>query len=432
MKKYKNIILLVSVLIIAAAGAVFVLPSDVGQKYLNLPKEFALYDNNPWRLGLDLVGGTALIYEVDLSGVEATDYEDTVSGLRDVVERRINQFGVAEPKVIIAQKGEGVYQLHVELAGVRDLKDAVAQIGETPFLEFRTFAGEGETVEIIPSGITGRHISRASVEIGNLNQPIVSFELNKEGAELFETVTEENVGRPLCIFVDQNFIFPEDSAASCPSVSEKISGGRAQISGGSITIESAKQLVGRFQAGALAAPINLVNQRTVSAASAESSLNQIIVAGAIGTALVMIFMVLTYGWNGLIANLALLIYTIITLAIFKLIPGFTMTLAGIAGFILSIGMAVDANILIFERTREEKKRGLAALSAIEEGFKRAWTSIRDSNTSTIITAFILYYFTSSFVRGFALTLGVGVVISMFSAIFVTRVILRAFNKDKNA
>ncbi|HEY4496721.1 MAG TPA: protein translocase subunit SecD, partial [Candidatus Paceibacterota bacterium] len=352
-------------------------------------------------------------------------------GLRDVIEKRVNLFGVAEPKVVTAYK-DGSYQLLIELAGVKELSDAVKQIGEVPVLDFREVQISGETATIIPTDLTGRYIKNASIGLDNItNRAVVNFELDKGGAEIFERITEKNVGKPICIFVDGNFIFPEDQPASCPNVNEKISGGKAQISGGNITIDSARQLVSRFQAGALSAPIKPINQRTVSSSVAEDSLEKILIAGAAGTFLVLIFMIVYYKLFGFFSAIALMIYTVLTLSVFKLIPDFTMTLAGIAGFILSIGMAVDANILIFERTKEEIKRGLSRRSAIEEGFKRAWSSIRDSNISTIITAIILYYFTSSFVKGFALTLGVGVLMSMFSAIFVTRVMLRIFIKNKH-
>ena len=431
MKRSKSVFIFLLVLIVSAAAAFFAVPKEIGDKYLKFPSGLSFYDALPWRLGLDLVGGSALVYEIDLSGVDVADYGDVVSGLRDVVEKRINQFGVAEPKVIIAKKGEDKYQLVVELAGVKDLGDAVKQIGETPSLDFRTVKQVGDKTEFVPTGITGRYIKNATVSFDNLNRPVFNFELDATGAALFEKVTTENVGKPLCIFVDNNFIFPDNPGGSCPRINEKIAGGKAQISGGDITLASANQLVGRFQAGALSAPITLVNQRTVNVTSAGNSLNKIIVAGTVGTGLVMVLMILNYGFHGFVASFALVIYTILTLALFKLIPGFTMSLAGIAGFILSIGMAVDANILIFERIREEKKRGLQRASAIEEGFRRAWTSIRDSNISTILTSLILYYFTTGFVRGFALTLGLGVLVSMFSAISVTRVILRTFVKNKS-
>ena len=351
-----------------------------------------------------------------------------VGGLKEVIEKRVNLYGVAEPKITIAQKGDS-YELIVDLAGVKDLKDAVRQIGETPRLDFREVVPEGEGAIAVKSELTGRYIAGASLAFDNLNKPVVNLKFNDEGAKIFEELTARNVGKPLAIFVD-------DELTDAPTVKQKISGGEATISGGGegFTIEEAKKLVQRLNAGALSAPISLSNQRTVSATAAEDALNRIIVAGVIGTALVALFMVGYYRLLGVFAVLALLIYTAFTLAIFKsglfgLIPSFTMTLSGIAGFILSVGMAVDANILIFERTKEEARKGVTKKAAVEEGFKRAWLSIRDSNISTIITATILYYFTSSFVQGFALTLGIGVLISMFSAIFVTRTMLKVFTKN---
>lgn len=425
MSRRKSIIIFLLVILATVLAAFFIAPKNLGAKYL------------PWRLGLDLVGGTALVYEVDLSGIEESKYDEMVSSLRAVIESRVNQFGVAEPKVAVARKGSK-YELLIELAGVK-AEDAAAQIGATPTIDFREIKDLGNgKVQVIKTALTGRYIESATLGFSNTNQPVFNFQLKDEGPKIFEEITARNVGKPLCIFVDDDFIFPATETdpsgptKSCPMVNEKISGGSAQISGGDITIESAKQLVDRFQAGALAVPITLINQRDVNASAAADSLTKIIIAGIVGTLLVMFFMVLNYGAQGLIANLALLIYIILTLSIFKLIPGFTMSLSGIAGFILSIGMAVDANILIFERTKEELKRGLARESAVEEGFRRAWSSIRDSNISTILTAVILYYFTSSFVKGFALTLGLGVLVSMFSAIYVTRVLMRIVTRNKKA
>lgn len=414
MKGFKtNLIILIVILLTAIVAGIFVYPKWYGARFL------------PWGLGLDLVGGTSLTYTIDLSEVNSSDYEAVVSGLKEVIEKRVNLYGVAEPKVTIAQKGDS-YELLVDLAGVKDLKDAVRQIGETPRLDFREVEQDGENVTFIKSELSGRYISGASLAFDNLNKPIVDLQFNDEGAKIFEDLTAKNVGKPLAIFVD-------DQLTDAPRVNEKITGGRATISGGGegFSVDEAKQLVQRLNAGALSAPISLSNQRTVSATAAQDALKKIIIAGIIGTALVALFMLIYYRLLGLFAVLALSIYTAITLAVFKsgllgLIPSFTMTLAGIAGFILSVGMAVDANILIFERTREELKKGLTKSAAIQEGFKRAWLSIRDSNTSTIITATILYFFTSSFVQGFALTLGIGVLISMFSAIFVTRTMLKVF------
>jgi len=368
-----------------------------------------------------LVGGSALIYEVDLSNIDPAGYEEAIAGLREVVERRINIFGVSEPKVTSAKKGDS-YQILVELAGV-DAEDAARQIGATPVLEFKevTFDENDEPV-YISTELTGRYLKGADVAFDQYsNQAMVTLQFNDEGATLFAEITKKNVGLPLAVFIDGELM-------TAPIVQQEITGGTAQITGGTggFTVEEARNLVQSFNAGALSAPIKLINQRKVSASAATDALNDIIFAGLIGTAAVLLFMAVYYRSLGLVAGLALIIYTILSLAVFKLVPNFTMTLAGIAGFILSIGMAVDANILIFERTKEELKGGHSKEQSIEEGFKRAWSSIKDSNTSTVITAIILYVFTSSFVKGFALTLGMGVLVSMFSAIFVTRTILRVF------
>ncbi len=435
MKHFRtNLLIFILIALAALTSAFFVVPKNVADKYLPIiPEQSTIGDVSPWKLGLDLVGGTALTYQIDLSGTNPADYEDIVSSLAKVVEKRVNPLGVLEPKVTTAKNGDK-YELLVELPGIKELKDAVQYIGETPTLDFREFVtGADGKISPIPvaTKLTGRYITNASLAFDqNSAVPKVDFELNDEGAKLFEQITERNAGKPLCIFVDGKPIFADpktgvDTGGSCPIVSGKISGGRAQISGNSITLDTAKQLIGRFKDGALAAPLTLINQRTVSATIAADSLNQIVFAGLIGTAAVMVFMILYYGVFGIFADIALIIYTLLALGIFKLF-GITMTLAGIAGFVLSIGMAVDANILIFERTREELKKGLSKASAIEEGFKRAWLSIRDSNMSTMLTALILFYFTSSFIKGFALTLLIGVLISMFSAIFVTRILLRLF------
>ncbi len=383
------------------------------------PKGFGL-NRNPWRLGLDLVGGSHLIYRVDLSKVPSNDQDSVLNGLRDVIERRVNLFGVSEPQVFLSKGSDGS-NLIVELAGIKKIEDAINQIGTTPLLEFKEVEENGSSTEFITTNLTGRYIKSAQVTFDQTTgKPQVSLEFNEEGAGIFEKLTEANVGKVIAIFLDGVLI-------EAPVVQTKISGGQAVISG-SFNIQTAKQLVERFNAGALPAPITLINQQTVSATLGADSLQKALMAGLIGTLLVMIFMVLYYRYLGIFASLALIIYVFLTLGLFKLFS-VTMTLAGLAGFILTIGMAVDANILIFERVKEEIKRGLSRANAIEEGFKRAWPSIRDSNISTIITALILYFLTSSFVRGFALTLLMGVAISMFSAITTTRLLLKNFVKD---
>lgn len=411
MEKRTNSIIIFSLVLIATVVAgFFVYPGGLGNSSF------------PWRLGLDLIGGSTLVYEIDLSGIPDNEHQDAVAGLKEVIERRVNLFGVSEPRVNTVEKENG-YQLLVDLAGIEDTQKAIDQIGETPVLDFREVdINEDGEVLYTQTELTGRYITSATLEFDQFNNPYISLSFNEEGSEIFGEITGRNIGKPLAVFLDGES-FTE------PIVRQRISDGRAQITG-NYTIEEAKLLVERFNAGALSAPINLINQRTVSPSAAGDSLHRIIIAWAVGTALVMLFMIGYYRFFGVFSSVALVIYIILTLALFKLIPNFTMTLAGIAGFVLSIGMAVDANILIFERTKEEIKRGIKKTDAIQEGFRRAWPSIRDSNISTIITVVILYFFTSSFVKGFALTVGFGVMTSMFSAIFVTRTMLRIFVKDK--
>lgn len=405
---YSIIIVLITIL-----AGFFILPQGFDQRF-----EF-----QRWRLGLDLTGGSHLIYEVDLSKVKGVDQTIVLDGLRDVIEKRVNLFGVSEPQVYLSKSGDS-QRLIVELAGVKDVKEAIKLIGLTPllyFAEIKTSLEEGGEVQYVPTELTGRYISGAQLTFDQVTRsPQISLSFNKEGSKLFADVTGRNVGKPVAVFLDNNLI-------TAPVVQEKITGGQAQITG-QFNIQEAKELVGRFNAGALPAPINLINQQTIGASLGADSLQKTLYAGLVGTLILIAFMILYYKGFGFVASLALLVYMIITLAIFKLF-GITLTLAGIAGFILSIGMAVDANILIFERTKEEIKKGISKSTAISEGFKRAWPSIRDSNVTTMITAVILYYFTSGFVQGFALALLIGVVISMFSAIIVTRSFLNTIIKD---
>ncbi len=403
----------------------------------NVPQFF----NLPFRLGLDLQGGTHLVYEADLANIEKSKYTEAMQGVRDVIERRVNLFGVTEPLVQVDTVGSH-YRLIVELAGVKDIRQAIAMIGETPFLDFREEKDAIETQAILerfkslppeqqkffnediyqPTTLTGKYLKSATLEFDpNTNQPQVGLEFNEEGAKLFEEITRSNVGKRLAIYLD-------GAPISEPMVNEAISGGRAQITG-KFTQEEAKQLVQRLNAGALPVPIKLVNQQTVGASLGEKSLQQSLFAGLVGILAVMLFMIFWYRLPGLMAVVALIIYTSLVLMIFKLIP-VTLTLAGIAGFVLSVGMAVDANILIFERLKEELRWGKSLGGAIDEGFRRAWTSIRDSNVSSLITCLVLFWLGTSIIKGFALTLALGILVSMFSAIFVTRSFLRLVVSEK--
>lgn len=597
----------------------------------------------PFRLGLDLQGGTHLIYEADTSAIPDKDRDDALEGVRDVIERRVNAFGVAEPVVQTTSAGDSK-RVIVELAGVKDVSQAIKMIGETPLLEFKeqnqdagtaqiltaeqqkemndynaaakktanevlkkarargadfaalvgeysseestkavggdlgfitkngvyadlyddaaklkvngvsglietddnisiiklvatqdskevkanhllicwsgaqscesdlskedakkkidelktqatkenfidlvkanstepgaassggdlgwfgkdmmvkpfetaAFAlGVGEISEVIETqfgyhliyktdekivkefrvsrilidkktaseilppaeewvytGLTGKQLTRAQVQFDpNTNTPEVGLEFNDEGKKLFGEITTRNVGKPVAIFLD-------GEAISVPRVNEPIKEGTAVISG-NFSIPEAKLLAQRLNAGALPVPINLISQETIGAALGAESVARSLFAGMLGFLAVIIFMILYYRLPGLLSALALIFYAVLVLALFKLIP-VTLTLAGIAGFVLSVGMAVDANVLIFERMKEELRWGKPLGSAIDEAFKRAWPSIRDGNLTTLISCLVLFWFSTSMIKGFALTLSVGVILSMFSALFITR------------
>ena len=380
----------------------------------------AIFANFPFKLGLDLSGGTHLVFKADLSGVKSSDVSDSMSSLRDVIERRVNLFGVAEPIVQVEEASLGSsreQRLIVDLPGVTEIDQAVAMIGQTPLLEFKTESADGK--EYVSTPLTGRFLERAILEFDqNTREPIVSLQFNKEGTDLFSQITKENVGKTVAIFLD-------GAPISTPVVREEISGGKAQISG-NFTPAEGKTLVGRLNSGALPVPISLISTQTIGPSLGVATITAGVKAAMIGLLFVALFLILWYRLPGLIAIFALFIYVSIMLALFKLIP-VTLTAASIAGFIISIGIAVDANVLIFERLKEELKSGKNIKESMQNGFSRAWFSIRDSNTSTLITALILFWFGTSLIQGFALVLGMGVLASMLSAIIISRIFLFALN-----
>ncbi|MEI7620420.1 MAG: protein translocase subunit SecD [Candidatus Falkowbacteria bacterium] len=510
----------------------------------------------PFRQGLDLLGGSQLIYEADVTALPEAEKNTALEGVREVIERRINIFGVSEPVVQVNKTMNGDYRIIAELAGIKDVKEAIKMIGETPLLEFKekddsavattnvdtkklaevnklssdqakkvldqavkgedfvalaktnnpaSSVGVGEdaltvgaendgdlgwiTEDVNPdlvkpvkslvkgqvyknlittkdsyhvvkledkrlradkktmeyhlrdisfqiytasdiaaatansadanwknTKLTGKHLKRAVVNFNpNDGAPEVSLEFNDEGSKLFEEITARNINKQVAIFLDGYPI-------SVPNVNEKITGGKAAISG-TFTAQEAKLLAQRLNTGALPVPISLVSQQTVGASLGQQSVDNSVKAGLFGLAVIALFMIFFYRLPGLLSVLALVIYGFISLAVFKLWP-VTMTLTGMAGFILSIGMAVDANILIFERLKEELRNGKDLGKAIEDGFSRAWPSIRDSNFTTMIVCFVLIEFSTTAIKGFAITLLLGVIISMFTAIFVTRNFLK--------
>ena len=379
----------------------------------------------PFKYGLDLAGGTHLLYKADTSRVQS-GVDDAMDSLREVVERRVNLFGVSEPLVQTEKGGVGgeEHRLIVELPGITNLSDAVKAIGQTPVLEFRLAQPMGtSSVAYIDTGLTGQYLTRAQLEFaggrtqGLSNEPVIVLNFNTEGAELFKKITTEHVGQQLAIFLDGAVI-------SSPVIQEAIPNGTATITG-RFTPDEARELVRNLNFGALPVPISLISSQSIGPSLGQTAFQQSVAAGLWGFALVALFLVLWYRLPGLIAVAALLMYVAISLAIFKLIP-VTLTVAGLAAFILSIGMAVDANILIFERTKEELAGGKDLPEAISEGFKRAWSSIRDSNLSSNITGVILFWFGgTAVIKGFALVFVIGVLVSMFTATTVTRTFLLA-------
>ncbi|MBI2003779.1 MAG: protein translocase subunit SecD [Parcubacteria group bacterium] len=369
--------------------------------------------------GLDLLGGAHLVYQADLANISENEKDDSMEGVRDVIERRVNLYGVGEPNVQIS----GGNRLIVELPQVKDVGEAIKLIGETPFLEFKELpAGFELTQEVsaenfISTGLSGKQLKRAFLSFDSTtNLPHVSLEYNDEGAKLLSEISKRNIGRPLAIFLDGLPI-------SVPIVQDEITNGQAVISG-SFTITEARELAGRLSAGALPVPIELISQQTIGPSLGRASLEQSLKAGFYGLLTLALFMAVFYRGYGLVAVFSLLFYTISVLTVFKFLP-VTLTLAGIAGFILSLGMAVDGNILIFSRIKEELKEGKGRSAAIESGFERAWSSIRDSQITTLIAAVVLYIFAASLVKGFALTLAIGTILSIFSAVYVTKAFLKS-------
>ncbi len=390
----------------------------------------------PFKLGLDLSGGTQLVYRAKTDAIESSQIRDSMDSLRDTIERRVNLFGVGEPIVQTERggtfAGQSEERLIVELPGITDTEKAIAMIGQTPLLEFRLLKRDAAIPEtgitrentndyFESPAITGKHLARAELQFGNgnnsiANQPVVVINFNSEGGDIFADMTGKNVGRIFGIFLDGIPI-------STPVINEPIPGGSAVISG-SFTPETARELVRNLNFGALPVAIELINTETVGGTLGSEAVQHGLMAGIVGVGAVMIFMLLWYRLPGLVASIALLVYVVAMLAIFQWMP-VTLTAAGIAAFILSVGMAVDANILIFERTKEELASGKNAEEAIRDGFSRAWLSIRDSNISSMITATILFWFGTSIVKGFALVFGLGVLISMLTAISVSRTFLFA-------
>jgi len=456
-------LIFIGIIILAFMAGNFVYPDyfDKTVDFLNGKFSWRLphFWSKPYILGLDLQGGVSLVYQADLSSIE--NKSEAMQGLRDVIERRINLFGVFEPVVEV----QGNDRLVIELPGVKNIKQAIDTIGQTPYLEFDEERDQKETQQILdkikevqtaqekkeditkikdwqlalqnpyfkPTELTGKYLSKADVVFDQTTyRPQIQLQFNSDGEKLFEEITARNIKKPLAIFLDGASIIDTNSDGKidntdlyAPVVQDKITGGTAVITG-DMPVKKANDIVRRLNSGALPVKIgNPISQETVGPTLGTVSLQKSLWAGIYGLAAVILFMIVFYKLPGFLASVALMIYVFLTISLFKLIS-VTLTLAGIGGFILSIGMAVDANILIFARMKEEIKSGKELSLAIKEGFSRAWPSIKDSNVNSLIVSAILFFISTSFIKGFALTLALGVLVSMFSAIFITRILLMIF------
>lgn len=473
-----KILLLLGILLVALSAAWIVWPNgsriDLKKIKINYHKEFSTH------LGLDLQGGSHLVYKADFKDIGQGDKQTALNSVRDTIERRVNSFGVSEPLVQV----QGSDQIVVELPGISDVNKAIELIGQTPLLEFRTKGDPNATPEATvgpdgklvldpttgwdKTGLSGKQLKKATADIQQSGKTsvnssvVVRLQFDDEGTKLFSDLTTANLGKQIAIFLDGQII-------SAPTVQSAITNGEAIITG-NFTADEAKQLATRLNSGALPVPISLVSQQNVGATLGQESIHKSLIAGLIGLILIAIFMVANYRFPGVLAIAALIIYTLMSVAVFKVgisvtavilvgvffllgltvsrwfgllallsyviltlagaVSPVTLTLAGIAGFILSIGMAVDANILIFERLKEEIRAGKDINKAIDDGFNRAWLSIRDSNVSSLITTLILYMFGTPSIKGFAVTLAIGILISMFTAITITRTFLKIFVTGK--
>jgi len=394
---------------------------------------YPLFGREAMRLGLDLQGGIHMVYQADLSSVESGQGDEAINGAIAVIERRINILGVTEP---VIQK-QGADRILVELPGIKEAEKAKRLIGQTALLEFQERVEKDGETKWVPATavVSGQEKALTSsyfrentyVGTGDFGEVLLLFEWNSEGSKLSGEITGRLIGEPLGIFLSGEPLLGDDGEPIAPIVQSKITD-RGQIEG--LSLNEAQELSQLLNAGRIPVPLNPIYEQTVSPILGADFIDMSVKAGIIGIILVMLFMMIYYRLSGVLASLALIFYGTLVLALFKLIP-VTLTLAGLGGFILSIGMAVDANVLIFERMKEELRTGRTLGAGIEAGFNRAWTAIRDSNVTTFIVCGILYWVGSSIVAGapvmgFAVTLSIGVAVSMFTAIVVTRTLLRLF------
>jgi len=444
----KNFVL---VLVLTLISAYINLPFTISRGFRILNKDFQLTLPKPeinfkfqdkqikrsldFKQGLDLRGGVQVTLDADMKDIPDDQKNTALESVKSIISRRVDLYGVSE-SVVRTSVGGGQYRLIVELPGVSDPQKALSLIGQTASLMFAapiykdsTVSGQPELVDFQPTELTGKDLESASLTFESQDRkPSVSLKFKSEGSDKFSKITEAYLNKPVAIILDGSIL-------TMPTVQSVISNGQAVISG-SFTIEQAKLMATQLNAGALPVPIKILTQKNISATLGADSIKQSLIAGGVGLITVSVYMILQYGLMGFISIIGLLIYALITATLYRLIP-VTLSLPGVAGFVLSVGMAVDSNILIFERFKEEKRDGKPTSVALELAFGRAWDSIKDANAATIITGLILFnplnwsfLNSSGTVRGFAFTLILGILTSLFTGVFVTRTLLRLFIKPK--
>ncbi|OGC70213.1 protein-export membrane protein SecD [candidate division WWE3 bacterium RIFOXYC1_FULL_39_7] len=425
---------------------IFKLDTAVGGYNFSLFNGKVNLDLREIKKGLDLNGGIKIVLKADVSKIESAERDNALESAKQVISRRVNLLGVTEPSISTVKAGDD-YRIVVEIPGLDNVKEAVDLIGQTAQINFKKLKADKQWSEdkyydflIDPTawedtGITGADLKGVDVVVGeqgdiqSAGQPQIRLRFTDEGREKFSQVAKENINKPIGLFLDEDL-----APLSMPVVNESLATGLTDdpVISGNFDFDTANNLSIQIRAGALPIPVEILEQETIGATLGNESISKSFYAGFVGLVLVFIFMLVKYGKFGLLAGFALGIYSAIVLALFKVI-GVVLTLPGIAGFILSIGMATDANILIFERIKEEIFWGKPRNLAIKLGFERAWNSIKDSNISSLITSFILFKFGDGPVRGFALTLAIGILVSLFSSIFVVKTFIESFDvgKDKH-
>ena len=413
-------------------GKYFNINSYLGGYIINIPFTSKFLDFSDFKKGLDIEGGVKVVIRLDMSEVPAADQQKSAESVRDILNRRINYLGVSETSTYIS-KANNDYRVIVEIPGQKNLEAAIKSIGSTAQLKFKVIkpglswpiTDPKLTISdiFVDSEVNGKDLIGSEVSFDSTkNQPIIQLRFSNEGREKFSNLVKQNVKKPIGIFLDESLL-------QAPVVSEDLANGLTSdptITG--VDLETAKNISSLLRAGALPVPIEIVQQSLIGATLGQESVNKSLIAGFIGLFIIFIFLNITYKKLGLIASVSLLIYVAFVLATFKLL-NVVISLPGIAGFVFSIGVACDACILIFERIKEESRWGKPSAIAIVNGYNSAWSSIRDSNISTLIASFILFQFGSGFVRGFALTLAIGIVFSLLCCVYISRILVTTFIKE---